>query len=108
MMRWKRSGKSAVYETAVRAACPLRHCPYLRIYRAAHVGAATSVVRQIRAACRLLARHPGLGRETDIPGVRVSPTTRYPYLIYHRVRQDEVIVIHVRDGRRDAPNENEL
>ena len=73
-----------------------------------NTGAATSVVRQIRATSLLLARYPGLGRETDIPGVRVFPTARYPYLVYHRVRGDELIVIHVRDGRRDAPNEHEL
>jgi plasmid stabilization system protein ParE len=57
---------------------------------------------------RLLARHPGLGRETDIPDVRVFPTARYPYLVYHRVREDELTIIHVRDGRRDAPKEREL
>jgi toxin ParE1/3/4 len=70
--------------------------------------AATAVVRQIRLTSRLLARHPGLGRETDIPGVRVFPTARYPYLVYHRVREDELIIIHVRDGRRDALREREL
>jgi plasmid stabilization system protein ParE len=32
-----------------------------------NTGAATSVVRQIRATSLLLARYPGLGRETDIP-----------------------------------------
>jgi plasmid stabilization system protein ParE len=56
---------------------------------------------------RLLAQYPGLGRETDIAGVRVFPTARYPYLVYHRVREDEVVVIHIRDGRRDAPKEDE-
>jgi toxin ParE1/3/4 len=71
-------------------------------------GAAISVVRQIRLTSRLLARHPALGRETDIPGVRVFPTSRYPYLVYHRVRGEEVVIIHVRDGRRDAPKEREL
>jgi toxin ParE1/3/4 len=55
-------------------------------YIAQHnAGAATSVVRQIRLTSRLLARHPGLGRETDIPGVRVFPTARYAYLVYHSV-----------------------
>jgi toxin ParE1/3/4 len=78
-------------------------------YIAQHnVGAATSVVRQIRLTSRLLARHPGLGRETDIPGVRVFPTARYPYLVYHRIHENQVVVIHVRDGRRDAPKEGEL
>jgi len=70
--------------------------------------AATAVVRQIRATSQLLARYPGLGRETDISGVRVLPTARYPYLVYHRVLGDQLIVIHIRDGRRDAPGEHEL
>jgi toxin ParE1/3/4 len=65
-------------------------------------------VRQIRSTSQLLARHPGLGRETDISGVRVFPTARYPYLVYHRVSGDQLIVIHIRDGRRDAPDEQEL
>jgi toxin ParE1/3/4 len=90
---------------------PRAHTDIAHIYQyiAQHnTGAATSVIRQIRLTSRLLARHPGLGRETDIPGVRVFPTARYPYLVYHRVRQDELIIIHVRDGRRDAPKEREL
>ena len=70
--------------------------------------AATAVVRQIRATSRLLARYPGLGRETDIPGVRVFPTARYPYLLYHRIHAGQLVVLHVRDGRRDSPREREL
>jgi toxin ParE1/3/4 len=70
--------------------------------------AATAVVRQFRSTSQLLARHPGLGRETDISGVRVFPTARYPYLVYHRVSGDQLIIIHIRDGRRDAPAEREL
>jgi toxin ParE1/3/4 len=82
---------------------------HIHEYIAHHnAGAAIAVVRQIRSTSRLLARHPALGRETDIPGVRVFPTARYPYLVYHRVREDEVVIIHVRDGRRDAPRESEL
>jgi toxin ParE1/3/4 len=70
--------------------------------------AATAVVRQIRLTSGLLAQHPGLGRETDIPGVRVLPTSRYSYLVYHRVHEGEVIIIHVRDGRRATPKPDEL
>jgi toxin ParE1/3/4 len=65
--------------------------------------AATAVVEQVRATARLLARHPGLGRRTDIAGVRVLPTARYPYLVYHRVGDRELTIVHVRDGRRAAP-----
>jgi toxin ParE1/3/4 len=73
-----------------------------------NAGAARSIVRQIRSTSRLLARYPGLGRETDIPDVCVFPTARYPYLVYHRVRGDELVILHVRDGRRDAPKEREF
>ena len=70
--------------------------------------AATAVVAQIRMTSLLLARYPSLGRETDLPGVRVFPTARYPYLVYHRVIADEVVIIHVRDGRRAAPDNRDL
>lgn len=70
--------------------------------------AAAAVVRQICETSQLLSRHPGLGRETDISGVRVLPTARYPYVVYHRVLGDQLIVIHVRHGRRDMPEEHEL
>jgi len=89
----------------------LRYAPRARVdisdiheYIAQHnAAAATAVVRQIRSTSQLLARYSGLGRETDISGVRVFPTARYPYLVYHRLLGDELIVIHIRDGRRDAP-----
>jgi plasmid stabilization system protein ParE len=70
--------------------------------------AAPAVVRQIRSTSDLFARYPGLGRQTDTPGVRVFPVGRYPYLVYHRVHENNVIVIHVRDGRRDTPKPHEL
>jgi plasmid stabilization system protein ParE len=38
----------------------------------------------------------------------VFPVARYPYLVYHRVHEDNVIIIHVRDGRRDTPKLDEL
>ena len=69
---------------------------------------AAAVAAQIRITSLLLARYPALGRETDILGVRVFPTARYPYLVYHKVQNDELVVIHVRHGRRDAPTVDEL
>jgi toxin ParE1/3/4 len=70
--------------------------------------AATAALRQIRSTSELLALYPGLGRETDIPGVRVYPVARYPYMVYHSVHEDEVVILHVRDGRRRRPKEGEL
>jgi plasmid stabilization system protein ParE len=74
-------------------------------YIAAHnPRAATAVVRQIRTTCRLLGRHPGLGRQTQLADVRVISTARYPYLVYHHVDANAVMIVHVRDARRDVPS----
>lgn len=73
-----------------------------------NASAAIAVVRRIRATCQLLARYPGLGRQTDIPEVRVFPISRYPHLVYHRVDGTEVTIVHVRDGRRDKPKSDEI
>jgi plasmid stabilization system protein ParE len=55
-----------------------------------------------------LAEFPGIGRDSDLPDVRIIATARYPYLVYHQVGDDELVVVHVRDGRRDAPKPREL
>ena len=82
---------------------------YIYQYIAPHnKEAATAVVRQIQFTSQLLARYPGLGRETDIPDVRMFPAARYPYLVYYRVIGGEVVIIHVRDGRRDSPEDKEF
>jgi len=94
----------------------LRYAPRVRSdiahiyeYIARHdTRAATAVVRQIRLTSSLLAEYPGIERETDISGVRVLPTARYPYLVYHRVREGELTIIHVRDGRREIPQTGDL
>lgn len=70
--------------------------------------AATAVIRRIRATGRLLARHPGLGRDTDIPDIRVLPVARYPYLIYHTLTGDELTIVHMRHGSRAAPTSEEF
>jgi plasmid stabilization system protein ParE len=70
--------------------------------------AASAVVSQIRITARLLAEHPGLGRETDISGVSVLPTARYSFLVYHHIRGDDLVIVHVRHGRRDAPGADEF
>jgi toxin ParE1/3/4 len=70
--------------------------------------AAAEVVDRIRKTAELLSQHPGLGRETDIPGIRVLAVPRYPYLVYHSLEGDELVIIHVRDGARAAPEPGEF
>jgi plasmid stabilization system protein ParE len=51
---------------------------------------------------------PRLGRSTDMAGVRVFPIVPFPYLIYYRVTDHALEIVHVRHGRRDAPKPGDL
>ena len=62
--------------------------------------AAKAVISGIQTTALLLAEYPGLGRVTDIAEIRVLPVARYPYLVYHLVNDDEVIIVHIRHGAR--------
>ena len=64
---------------------------------------AEKVRRTIASDCDLLEQFPNSGRPTDIPDIRVLPIVRYPYLIYHTIIADEIVVVHVRHSSRDAP-----
>jgi len=91
---------------APRARADITHIhDYITVHNAR---AATAVVRQIRATADLVARYPALGRKTDIAGVRVLSTARYPYLVYYRSDGENVTIVHVRDGRRAAPAAEDL
>jgi toxin ParE1/3/4 len=70
--------------------------------------AATAVVQRIRSTCRLLANYPGIGKQTDIPGIRVLPVGRYPYLVYHTIGAADLVIVHVRHGARAAPTRDDL
>ena len=70
--------------------------------------AATAAVRRIRSTCHLLASYPGIGRPTDISGVRVLLVGRYSYLVYDSIGAADLEIVHVRHGARAAPTRDEL
>ena len=63
---------------------------------------AERVRERIAQTIALLAEYPGIGRPTDFPGVSVIPVARYPYLVYHMVLGDQLVIIHQRHAARDA------
>ena len=69
---------------------------------------AESVRREIERTIASLSEHPGIGHSTRIGGLRVITTRRYPYLVYHRVADAELIVVHVRHGARASPATDDL
>ena len=62
--------------------------------------AADRVRIALDATFALLERFPKAGRERPELDVRSIPVTSYPYTVYYRVLLDEVVVVHVRDDRR--------
>ncbi|MER9756821.1 type II toxin-antitoxin system RelE/ParE family toxin [Mesorhizobium sp. M0166] len=67
--------------------------------RAAPQGA-LSVISWIHAGISRLAEFPESGHATDIPGVRVLFTGRYPYKIFYRARADAIEILHIRHTSR--------
>ena len=45
---------------------------------------------------------PGMGRRTHIRGVRSASVKRYPYIVYYRVTDRDILVLHIRHGARAA------
>ena len=71
--------------------------------------AAAMLGKRIRTALDLLADFPGLGRKRD-DEVRALPIVTHPYVVYYSLdeRAGEVIILHVRHGRRRPPRAEEL
>ena len=61
---------------------------------------ANHVRDRIQTLFRLLAQHPYAGQATDLPGVRRLTLSPYPYLIFYRVTDSEVIVQRMRHTSR--------
>ena len=55
---------------------------------------------RIQTLFLLLTHHPYAGQLTDLPGVRRLVVSPYPYLIFYRVTDDEVIVQRMRHTSR--------
>jgi toxin ParE1/3/4 len=62
-----------------------------------------AIEQRNRSAIRQLELFPFIGRTTDDPEIRVLPIVHYPYLVFYEVLQDEIIIHHIRHGRRAAP-----
>jgi toxin ParE1/3/4 len=62
--------------------------------------AAQATIAAIAAAIETLSEQPRLGRKVTSAGVRRLPVPRTPFIAYYRIASEEVLVLHVRHGRR--------
>jgi toxin ParE1/3/4 len=63
------------------------------------IGAA-NVLGGIKSSIETLSFFPQIGRVVDDAGHRRLPVLRYPYLIYYRVAEDELLILHIRHTSR--------
>jgi toxin ParE1/3/4 len=63
--------------------------------------AASRVQTRIRSLIDLLLLHPRIGRRTSDPAIRRMAITPYPYLVFHEVSEDEIVIHAVRHAARD-------
>lgn len=72
--------------------------------------AAVGVGRRIKDAVELLVDFPGLGRPSRFDKIRVLLVAATPYAVYYSVRPRvrEVVILHIRHGRRRPPRRKEL
>jgi toxin ParE1/3/4 len=77
----------------------------LRHIRGESPAGAQSVELRLRAVVNLLESHPFLGRQMQEAGVRRIVVDPYPYLIFYRATQTEVVILRIRHAaRRPLPN----
>jgi toxin ParE1/3/4 len=70
-------------------------------YIADHSPAAAQRVKaRIREAAEQLGDFPYMARRTDWPDVRVRIVNPFPYLIFYTIRNEEVLILHIRHGAR--------
>jgi len=70
--------------------------------------AAFGLIDALEQAYGHISRHPATGsaryaHELNLPGLRVWPLTRYPYLVFYVEQPDHIDVWRVLQGQRDIP-----
>jgi toxin ParE1/3/4 len=62
--------------------------------------AADKVIARLREVSTRLARNPGMGHPTTRPGVQVFSVRTYPYVIFYRLRDVDLEIVHIRHTAR--------
>jgi addiction module RelE/StbE family toxin len=83
---------------APRALRDLEHIAAYLIERSPS-GAAT-VLAAIKSTISTLSFFPQIGRLVDDAGHRRLPVPRYPYVIFYRLAEDQLLVLHIRHASR--------
>lgn len=67
-----------------------------------HPTAARRVLAVIKSTIEDLQQFPKLGLPIDHEGRHRLPVGRFPYVIYYRLSETEVLILHIRHGAQKA------
>jgi plasmid stabilization system protein ParE len=70
--------------------------------------AAARAETAIRSTIDLLADFPRLGRDRPELDARALGIPRWPYTPYYRIENEEIWIVHIRDGRRPPVEPGDL
>jgi toxin ParE1/3/4 len=62
--------------------------------------AASNLARRTEVLLGHLVEFPYMAQMTEADGVRRLPLVEFPYVIFYNVREDEVVILHVRHSAR--------
>jgi len=65
--------------------------------------AANRIVDRVDLIAASLGDFPMIGHPVDEPDVRVVPLGRFPYLVFYKLAEETVIILHVRHAARLKP-----
>ncbi len=73
-----------------------------------NAAAASDVLMAIANAIALVRLYPHKSRRTRQRGMRALPLSRYPYIIFFKIRRGELEVLHVLHGAHRHPGFQEV
>jgi toxin ParE1/3/4 len=79
----------------------------IRSYLVAHAAekAAEKIRRHLQTRANRLRTRPFMGIASEHPNIRILPPTQYPYRIYYAIRDEEVVILHIRHTARRPPGD---
>jgi addiction module RelE/StbE family toxin len=79
----------------------LRDLHEIAAYLSKHTPSGTAnVLAAIKSSIDTLSFFPQIGRVVDEAGHRRVPVVRYPYVIFYRISDDELFILHIRHMSR--------
>lgn len=68
-----------------------------------NVGVAAAFLESVASVVQRLERYPYSAQKTKMEGIRATPISRFPYLIFYTAENDGIVVHYVRHAARLRP-----